>query len=1043
MRDMRSGLDSFRAAGMSLIMTLVVCGTAFGQMIEVSGRVTSQAGLPLPGVTVRIRGTDTGTTTDGEGRYSLAAPSDGVVVFALTGYRGVGQTIRGRTIIDVALEPAIAVLAETVVTGYTTQRRADITGAVATVNVTGLSRQTSTSVLQRLDGRVPGVTVENGGSPGSRTTIRVRGMTSFHDNDPLYVIDGTPVQESYLNWLSPDDIEEIQVLKDASAASIYGSRGGNGVVVVETKRGRPGPRRATLDVRTGVATPVRGYDDFLILDALDYFEVLKAAYRNAELMVPTNIYGNDTLGNNPSVPAYIWPNNCGTPPGTAPCNNVDPATYSYPNNLIMPGSPGTNWWDAVFGTGRYADANLAISGIGEDNAYHASFNYFDQEGTAAYNRLQRGSVRVNTSFTMGRLNVGEHIAVSRERGYGGLDDSALGEDNIIGKNMLQQPVVPIYDVEGNFASGKAPGLGNMTNPLKVAYFGKDNVTTNDRVFGNAFAVLDAGRGIALKTQFGLDVARGSFRGYSPITPENSEPTTVDGITERDGRATDWTWSNTLTYARTTGQHHVSVLLGHEANRSNTRFEQRSCANLLGPPGAPCDPSTNVSSFGARWGLLSFFGKADYNYADRYHASVTLRRDGSARFAAGRRWGTFPGFSIGWRASREAFLAGKTPFSDIMLRFGWGITGSQHIPSARIFNWSGGGDTFRQWEENRSMNVGVDLAILDGRGTLNVDVYRREADSLWFAPTVVHAGKVRNNGIDFSLGYVGTIGTTLLSVTFNGSHYRNTILRIDDLGTESFVGPISLREQNPVINRIGHPIGAFYGLVADGFYLDSLDAAPYWADGARPGRIRFRDVNNDGAITGADRTVIGTPHPDFMAGLDLGVRRGPWNLDVTLFGTFGNDIFNAQKYWYVFRYFNANVRRDLLANSAVLDGPCSGSACPGRVTNPNARYPRLDATDVFSRQFSSYWVEDGSYVRLRSIQVGYDLPPTFVRWIPAARIYLRAENLFTITGYSGLDPALPAWEVQPAGLDLRDQFRGVDGGSYPSNRTLSIGITSTF
>ncbi len=211
----------------------------------------------------------------------------------------------------------------------------------------------------------------------------------------------------------------------------------------------------------------------------------------------------------------------------------------------------------------------------------------------------------------------------------------------------------------------------------------------------------------------------------------------------------------------------------------------------------------------------------------------------------------------------------------------------------------------------------------------------------------------------------------------------------------------------------------------------------------PRRIKFRDINDDGAITAADRTVIGSPHPDFSAGLDLGLRRGPWNLDIMLFGTVGNQIFNAQKYWYVFRYFDTNVRRDLFANSAVLDGPCSGSACPGRVTNPNAKYPRLDVTDAFSRQFSSYWVEDGSYVRLRSIQVGYDFPPAFVRWIPAARVYLRAENLFTITGYSGPDPALPAWDVVAAGLDLRDQFRGVDGGSYPANRMVSIGIMSSF
>jgi TonB-dependent starch-binding outer membrane protein SusC len=373
--------------------------------------------------------------------------------------------------------------------------------------------------------------------------------------------------------------------------------------------------------------------------------------------------------------------------------------------------------------------------------------------------------------------------------------------------------------------------------------------------------------------------------------------------------------------------------------------------------------------------------------------------------------------------------------------GWGITGAQAIPSTRLLNRSAG-NTFRPWEKNRSLNAGVDLRIWDGRGTLTVDVYRRDAESLWVVPAIAHAGKVRNSGVDLSFGYLGNIGTTVWSATFNGSHYRNTIVRIDETGRQSFTGPVALREQNPVINMIGEPIGAFYGLVAEGYYLDSLDAAPYWDSGARPGRIRFRDLNDDGAISLADRAIIGSPHPDFIAGLDLGLRRGPWHLDIALFGTFGNEIFNAQKYWYVFGAFNANVRRDRLTNSATLDGPCAGNVCPGRVTNPDAAYPRLDQTDAYSRQFSSYWVEDGSYVRLRSIQVGYDFPPA-VRWISAARVFVRAENLITIAGYSGPDPALPAWGLEAGGFDLRDQFRGVDGGSYPASRTLSIGIMSKF
>jgi hypothetical protein len=296
-----------------------------------------------------------------------------------------------------------------------------------------------------------------------------------------------------------------------------------------------------------------------------------------------------------------------------------------------------------------------------------------------------------------------------------------------------------------------------------------------------------------------------------------------------------------------------------------------------------------------------------------------------------------------------------------------------------------------------------------------------------------------------------------SLTLNGSHYKNEIRQIDERGTRFFFGPpeADVREQNAVINQIGHPIGAFYGLVADGYYLDSLDAAPYWDSQARPGRIKFKDLNGDGQITAADRTIIGSPHPDFTAGLDFAVRRGPWEISATVFGTFGNDIFDAQKYWYVFRYFNTNVRADRLANSVELDGPCAplpppapdepspGYNCPGRVTNPGAKYPRPDESDQFSRQYSSYWVEDGSYVRLRNLQISYNLPSALIRWIPAARVYLQAENLFTITGYDGLDPALPAPVSTGAAGDRRDQARGIDQGVYPSNRTITIGITTTF
>jgi len=1077
---------------MSLLMALVLWRPALGQQpqqIDVSGTVSGPAGEHLRGVTVRVRGSATSTVTDDNGKYTLTVPADGVLTFGLIGFRGVGQNIGGRTTINVAMERAISVLPEVVVTGYSTQKRTDITGAVTSVDLGSVTRQTSASVLQKLDGRVAGVTIDAGGSPGSRSTVRIRGVTSFQNNDPLFIIDGTPTLDSYLNWVNPGDVGSIQVLKDASAASIYGSRASNGVVVIESKKGRPGPRQITLDVRTGVASPVRGYDDFLTLDALQYFQVLKQSYQNAKLPIPTKIYG-DSL--NPTVPKYIWPNNC-TP---NPCSTVDESAYSYPNNLIMRGSPGTNWWKTVFSPAPVADAYLGVSGGGEDNAYHVSFDYFKQDGTAAYNRYQRGTVRVNTAFNLDRLNVGENIGLALEQAYGGLADDPGGyaEDGILGKNILMQPVVPVYDFGGPFASEKS--IANQSNPLAYAWNHKDDRNTNGRIFGNVFGGLDLTRRVTAKTRFGFNVGQGTVRVFTPTTPENKEPVTASQINQDFSSFVEWTWSNTLNYVTTFDRHNVALLLGQEANRNasrgingtlsnllNTGLDSRYITDVLG------DAKTkNVNSRGDIGTLLSYFGKVDYNFAERYFLSFTLRRDGSSRVSPAHRWGTFPAIGAGWRLSQESFLSGSDLVSNAMLRFGWGITGNQNIPTGRtkdqfggetggtFYNINGDGATvlpgYRQtaignpdlkWEENKSVNVGLDLGLFQGKGTFSVDVYDRKTDHLLFPPALpgtagtlaapfLNIGTMSNKGIEFSLGYSGNLGEgKLWNVSFNGSHYTNKIEKLDGSATY-FFGPIYTREQNAVINQLGSPIGSFYGLVADGYYRDSLDAAQCgtgdplgqcYADGARPGRIKFKDVNGDHHITSADRAIIGSPHPDFTAGLDLGLRWGSWDVSATLFGTFGNKIFNYQKYWYVFRVFDTNVTSDLIGNSVVLNGPCAGTTCPGTVTNPGAKYPRLDVSDGFSNQFSSYYIESGTYVRLRNLQIGFTVPPGMIRWIPAARIYLQAENLFTITGYSGLDPSLPAANITgPGGFDIRDQYRGVDRGSYPSNKMISVGISTT-
>ena len=1049
------------------------------QQNTVTGTVTNvQNGQPLAGVTVRVVGGAANAVTDAAGRYSIQAPANGALSFNFVGYAAAQVNVGNRSTVDVQLTASVVKLEELVVTGYQTQRRADITSAITTVNTESLERQSSSSVLQRLAGRAPGVTVTTSGSPGARSTVRIRGISSFGNNDPLYIIDGTPVEESYANFLNPQDVASVQVLKDASAASIYGARASNGVIIITTKKGTRTAPQIQLDVNYGMATPVRGYDDFLILNSLEYAEVQRIAYENAGLPVPTNIYGDP---NHPTVPKYVWPNN-----GSTQTASVDEATYSYPSNLIMPGSAGTNWWDAVFGTGQVRDANLAVRGGGENQRYSVGFGYFDQQGTAIGNRYTRGTGRVNTDFTAGRLTLGENLTVAMEESYGGQGGDSFGEGGILGKNILSQPVVPIYDIAGNFASGKAVNLGNNTNPVKDALNGPNNRNTNTRIFGNAFAHLAITDRLTANTSLGINSGGSTFRGYGYPTPENSEPNLNNSINQNMNTFWNYTWNNTLNFQRAFGRHSVTLLAGQEAIKGRSRFIGGNINNLvsLDPNSwyiqdALGDPSTkNVSSSGSVSTLLSFFGKADYNYQARYYLSGTLRHDGSSRLGPDHRWGTFPAFSLGWRVSNEGFLENNSVITNLMLRAGWGITGNQNIPSGRTVSVFGGGtgSTFYdigggnalapgyqltvignpnlKWEENKSTNVGVDVDFFGGSASLVLDVYRRDTDNLLFNPPIpgtagqasqpfVNIGAMRNTGFDGSIGFHGLLADAVeWNLDLSGSHYSNEIVRIDGASTE-FFGPVGTRYTSSVtINRIGSPIGAFYGYKSMGYFpdqatVDQLDTEArattgrpdaVYQNGAAPGRLRWADTNGDGVITPLDRTIIGSPHPDFTGGTSLGLTWKSFDLGMDLFGTFGNEIWDTQKEFYIFRNFNTNVRRDRLTDSWTPSAP-----------NPNAKYPILDQNDLSSRDPSDFYLEDGSYVRLRSLQIGYTVPPGRFAGMQNVRVYLRGENLFTITGYDGLDPALPALNVTRSGVDARDMAMGIDRGTYPSNRTLSVGF----
>ena len=884
-----------------------------------------------------------------------------------------------------------------------------------------------------------------------------------------------PLESRFLNMINPNDIESIQVLKDPSSASIYGSRASNGVIIITTKKGESGQTKVTFSATAGVQTPVSGMDEFLMQDPLQYAEVVRRSHVNAGQDAPTNIYGPDL--NNPTIPNYIWPND-----GINQTNEVDESTYSFPDNLIMPASRGTNWWDEVFDPAVVQDYNLNFSGGGEKSTFNVSANYYDQQGTMKYTYFKRYSVRANSQFEAGRFTFGENFSFARQNSVdGGFGNQ--GEGTPIGNLIKMQPIVSVNDVGGYFSSAKALSLGNGSNPVAQLWKDRDNVFTSNQILGNAFARLDIIEGLYARTSFGVQLDINNDTRINLPTPENSEPNDVTSLVDNNRTTFNYTWTNTLNYEKTIGeQHNISALIGYESVRNTSRFIEGSIAGIVSTDidnryinYVIGDAETRqIRSEGDLSSLVSLFGKVDYNFAQKYYASATVRRDGSSRFGANNRYGIFPAFSAGWRLSDEGFMQDVNWLTDFKLRGGWGITGNQSIPDGSTFDRYGGGigESFYditgsnnsvvpgyllrdrgnedlKWEENIATSLGFDATLFDGKLEVVFDWYERTVDGLLFNPTLpgtagsanpafFNVGKMSNTGIDLSLGYRGSLGNELgFSVNANVSGYRNEIEQIAG-DQDFFFGPVGGRGGTIVINQLGAPIGSFYGLVADGIFEDqaAVDAHAD-QDGAAPGRIRFRDVSGpegvpDGVINAEDRDIIGSYHPDLTAGLNLGFQYRQFDLNMFFFGSFGNDVFDVTKEFTVFRLFNTNVRQDLLTNSWTPE-------------NTGAEYPQLDQGDTFSRAFSSFYVEDASYVRLRNIQLGYNFPVSTIERIGLTnlRVFLQGQNLLTFTGYSNVDPSLPAISTDQATGNVADQAAGIDRGTYPTNRIVSIGLNVSF
>ena len=800
---------SFNWLSTSLVaLCLLLSSTMFAQ---ISGTIVDESNdEPLIGASVLISGTATGTVTDIDGNFSLAASPGDVLEVSYTGYSTQNITVGSETTLNIRLAQGVA-LDEVVVTGYSSQRERDITGAVAVVKADELNEVTATSFTQKLEGKVTGVTTQSSGAPGAGTQVRIRGISSFQNNDPLYIIDGVPTTDNFNTSINPDDIESIQVLKDASASSIYGARANNGVIIITTKKGKKGKTVVSYNATVGTQSTVGQYN--LITDPAQYSEVVWRSFENSSQgSIPAEVPYAAGRG---VIPEYIYAGDFSGFPGN---NAVNEANYSFPDNLIMRANQqGTDWWDEVFGSALIQEHNIGVSGGGEYSTFAMNFGYLDQNGTMIHTDFDRFTLRANSEFSKGRFTVGENFTFARSTSVGQVGGNQ-SEQNTMTQILKAQSIIPVFDITGvNFAGGKANGLSNGSNPVANQFRNKDNRGTFYRALGNAY--------------LGIEFFNNQQGGFSFPTWEESEPNVTNSFSESFATGFNWTWTNTLAYNTTVGSaHDIGVLVGYEAIRNNFRQLQGGLSNYFTTDinawylntglGAP--DSRTVNSFGGFSTLASVFGKVDYSYDDTYLVSVTLRRDGSSNFGRSERYGVFPALSVGWRVS-NTFLQGNDVVDDLKLRFGWGITGNQNIPGGNTVNRFGGGpgnafydisgtnslatgyalqsrgNADTKWEENVSINFGIDGSLLNGKLDFVLDLYNRNTEGLLFNPTLpatagsasapfVNIAEMENRGVDFAINFRDKSSSKFgYNIGLNISHYKNEILAIDG-AREAFFSP---------------------------------------------------------------------------------------------------------------------------------------------------------------------------------------------------------------------------------------------------------------
>lgn len=1029
----------------SIFLTILTTAWVGILSSQVTGVVTDAAnGDVLIGASVVVKGTNIGTVTDFDGNFSLAAGPNDVLVLSYVGYTELEVAIDGRSIVNIAMSQG-ELLDEVVVTGYAAQRKKDLTGAVGIVNTEQLTQLPSSNINSQLQGRISGVTVSGDGRPGSVAKVRIRGFSSFTgQNSPLYVVDGVPTQD--VSTLNPNDVATMSVLKDAGAASIYGSRASNGVILITTKKGTNSGVKVSYNMYYGTQNPSVG--NLGLLNTQEYADLQWLVYRND--------------GTNEEHPVY------------GQSSNASPRLPDW--------KADTDWFDVITRNAGIMNHDLSLSGGNENANFYAGLNYFDQEGIVIHNFAQRYSARLNSEFKVanGRITIGENLTVTGRNGNGVGGNGAEGSP--VSRVYMSQPIIPhvvTIPVQGNThnyqvgdygGTGMASRIGNTPNIFADLERGQHNRQTDVRLLGSMFLDFKLMEGLNYRSTFGGTYQNGYNTGWVGQTYERAENQATSSYNENAYFNADWVWTNTLSYNKRFGNHSINAVAGYEAVKYGiSRSVSASRAGYFSSDPAFRTVSngaaiTNASSgFSTPTSLASAFLRSDYSLSDRYYVSATLRRDGSSRFGEEFRYGLFPSVSGGVRVSD--FISGVGFLSDLKIRGGYGTMGNQlPVSPQNQFSLFGGGtgDSFydlngtgtsslqgfrptrlgnrdTRWETQITSNIGFDATLFDSKLQLSFDWYSKRAEDLLVnvplpgiygaadAPAL-NVGDMRNTGIDLQLDYRTDL-TRDLSVDLTGTFttYKNEIVKFAD-NIDFFdvqFGDSRIGSFNR--NEVGRSISEFFGYEVLGLFQNQaeIESAPD-QDGAEPGFFRYADIDGDGVITPDDRTYIGNPNPDFTYGLNIVLNYKNFDLTAFLFGSQGNDIFNYNKWWLDFwPSFQNQKSQDLLNNSWT---PQNTSA-----TTPKASNKSNFSTNT---QSISYYVEDGSFLRLRNLQLGYTLPTNITSKLGIGnfRIYAQGINLLTFTGYSGIDPDVN---------NGSDTAFGVDFGNYPLTKQYLVGLNVGF